>query len=122
MLAARWRSQIHRAAALPPAAILGLLHATDALRRPGRLETVLDICAADICSLPGAAQQYPQADLLRDALAVVKAVDAGAIARKVGKGRSAAKNAKADDVAIADAVRTARLKSLRAWRRARPAT
>lgn len=122
MLAARCRSRVHREATLPPAAILDLLNATDALRRPGRLDTVLDICAADICSLPGAAQLYPQAELLREALAVVKAVDAGDIARKVGRGRTAAKNAKADDAAIAEAVRTARLRALRAWRRTRAAS
>ena len=53
---------------------------------------------------------------LRDALAVVKSVDAGAIAREV-----ATQTGRRSDDDIAKAVRAARLKALRAWRRARPA-
>ena len=112
-LAARWHPTVRAAAKLKPAAILDLLHAIDALRRPGRLETLLAVCAADACSQPGAAQDFPPAGDLRNALGVVKAVDAGAIARAtpVSKGKQ-------DDDAIASAVRAARLKALRAWRRA----
>ena len=80
-LAARWHGVVHRAAELRPATLLDVLSAADALRRPGRLDTLLDACAADACSRPGAPQDYPPAALLRRALAVVKAVDAGAIAR-----------------------------------------
>jgi tRNA nucleotidyltransferase (CCA-adding enzyme) len=112
-LAARWKDQVHRAAALRPAQLLDLLHAADALRRPARLVTLLDTCAADACSLPDASNDYPPARLLRDALAAVKAVDAGAIARSMRKGRPATK----DDERIAVALRAARLKALRAWRR-----
>ena len=112
-LAARWQRSVHRAAELQPAGLLDLLHATDALRRPARLDTLLDVCAAVACSQPGAAQDYPPADVLHEALGVVKAVDAGAIARGAAR-----PNGKQNDDAIAKAVRAARLKALRAWRRA----
>ncbi len=112
-LAARWRGTVHAAAELRPAAMLELLHATDALRRPARLDTLLETCAADACSPATATQDYPPAALLREALAVVKAVDAGAIAREV-----ATEKGRRSDDDIADAVRAARLKALRAWRRA----
>ena len=112
-LAARWHRAVHRAAELRPAKLLDLLHATDALRRPARLDTLLDACAADVCSQPGAPQEYSPAIVLRAALAAMKTVDAGAIARGVGS--LAGKN---NDDGIAKAVRAARLKALRAWRRA----
>ena len=112
-LAARWRGTVRGAAELRPAALLGLLHATDALRRPARLHTLLETCAADVCSRDAATQDYPPASVLRGALAAVKAVDAGAIARDV-----AMKQRKRSDEDIAMAVRAARLKALRAWRRA----
>jgi tRNA nucleotidyltransferase (CCA-adding enzyme) len=107
-LAARWHGVVQRAAELRPATRLDLLQATDALRRPERLYTLLDVCAADACSRPGAAQEFAPAAVLREALAVVKAVDAGAVARAVAAGNSAK-----DDDAIAKAVRAARLKALR---------
>jgi len=112
-LAARWRGTVHRAAELRPAAVLGLLHATDALRRPARLDTLLEACAADACSHAAAAQDYPPASILRGALAAVKSVDASVIAREV-----ATKKGERGDEDIAKAVRAARLKALRAWRRA----
>jgi tRNA nucleotidyltransferase (CCA-adding enzyme) len=112
VLAARWHGVVHRAAELRPATLLEVLSAADALRRPGRLDTLLDACAADACSRPGAPQDYPPAALLRQALAVVKAVDAGAIARAA---KDRAGQATRED-AVAAAVRTARLKALRAMR------
>ena len=113
-LAARWRRTVRRAADLRPAQLLDLLQATDALRRPGRLETLLEVCTADACSWPDAAQDdddFAPARLLREALAVMKSVDAGAIARKAVRAKG-----KKDDDAIAAAVRAARRKALRAWR------
>jgi len=112
LLAARWHGVVHRAAELRPATLLDLLSAADALRRPERLDTLLAACAADACSRPGAALDYPPAEILRGALAAVKAVGAGAIAR-AASARSA--GIKGDD-AIAKAVRAARLKALRAFR------
>jgi tRNA nucleotidyltransferase (CCA-adding enzyme) len=104
---------VRDAAKLTPAALLDLLHAMDALRRPERLETLLAVCAADGCSQSDAAQSFPPADMLRNALVVVKGVDAGAVARN-----QAAPKGEKNDAGIAHAVRAARLKALRAWRRA----
>ncbi len=112
-LAARWRGTVHDAVELRPAAVLGLLHAADALRRPARLDTLLETCAADACSRAAAAPDYRPAAFLRAALAAVKAVDAGAVAREV-----ATQKGQRSDADIAKAVRAARLKALRAWRRA----
>ena len=112
-LAARWYRAVHVAAKMRPAKVLDLLQAADALRRPGRLKTLLDVCIADACSRPGAPRDYPPAGILRESLAAVKAVDAGAVARGGARQRG-----KIDDAGIAKAVRAARLTALRAWRRA----
>ena len=117
-LAARWHRVVHRTTELRPATLLDLLHATDALRRPDRLGRLLDASAADVCSCFGAAQDYPPAGIMRAALAVVKKIDAGAIARAVAGARSA----KQRYDAIATAVRAARLQALRQWRRANART
>ena len=114
-LAARWGPKVLRAAELSAAELLDMLHATDALRRPARLASVLEASAATECSQSGAPQDFPPAQLLREALAIVKAVDAGAVARAAGSSKAARNTA--DD--IAKAVRLARLKALRAWRRNR---
>jgi tRNA nucleotidyltransferase (CCA-adding enzyme) len=112
-LAARWHRAVRDAEKLSPAALLDLLHATDALRRPARLDALLAACAADAGSEPDAARDFPPAERLRNALAVVKSVDAGVVARTLS-----APKGKKDDAGIADAVRAARLKALRASRRA----
>ncbi len=113
-LTARWHGVVHRAGELRPATLLRVIDATDALRRPERLSWLLQACAADACSRPGAQPQYPPADLLRDALRVVRDVDAGAIAR-AHRSRAAAS---VGGDAIAAAIRSARLRALRLWRRA----
>jgi tRNA nucleotidyltransferase (CCA-adding enzyme) len=112
-LAARWHRAVCDAARLSPAALLDLLHATDALRRPARLEALLAVCAADAGSPTGLEPGFASAELLRNALAVVKAVDAGAVARALSPPKG-----KTDDARIAHAVRAARLEALRASRRA----
>jgi tRNA nucleotidyltransferase (CCA-adding enzyme) len=111
-LAARWWRTVDRAAMLRAAQMLDLLQAADALRRPARLETLLATCTAIACSPAGASQDYPPAGLLREALDVVKGVDAGAIAHSARR----TKSGNSDDI-VAKAVRGARLKALRAWRR-----
>jgi len=111
-LTARLHGSIHRAAELRPATTLDLLTSMDALRRPERLDMVLAACAADACSRPGRPQDYAPSHLLRDALAVVKRVDAGAIAR--GTARKPAESRRED--AIATAVRAARLAALKRWK------
>ena len=114
-LAARWGRTVRHATELRAAKLLDLLHATDALRRPARLEALLEAGAADVCSRPGAPQEFPPAPLLREALAIVKTVDAGAVARVAGSTTFARNGADA----VAKAVRAARLKALRAWRQNR---
>lgn len=111
-LTARYHGVVHRAAALRPATILDLLAATDALRRPERLEMVLAACAADACSRPGAGQDYPPAALLASALSAIRAVDAGAVARSVMEGKGGMRR----EDAVAAAVRGARLAALRKWK------
>jgi tRNA nucleotidyltransferase (CCA-adding enzyme) len=132
-LAARFHGVVHRAAELRPATLLDLFAAADALRRPKRLDTLLAACRADACSRPGAPADYPPERVLRAALHVVRAVDAGAVARIAlastvreagirapsgaagggGEGKGAGKAA-ADRIAVA--VRRARLAALRGWR------
>jgi tRNA nucleotidyltransferase (CCA-adding enzyme) len=113
-LAVRWCETVHRAAALPPARTLALLTAADAFRRPARLDPLLHACEADALSRPGAsAAPYAPATIVREALAVVRGVEVGAVARSV---RAAPKG---DGDAIAAAVRRARLAALRQWRRMR---
>ena len=110
-LAARWHGIVHRAAELRPATLLDLITAADALRRPERLETLLDACAADALSRPGAGSAaYAPAAIVRDALATVRGVRVTAIAREAEK-----RQARGD--AIGAAIRAARLSALRAWRR-----
>jgi tRNA nucleotidyltransferase (CCA-adding enzyme) len=101
--------------------MLDLFGAVDALRRPERLAMVLEASAADACSRPGASQDYPPAMILNEALAVVRRVDAGAIARIViEKNVASGPGSKGRDAgdAVAKAVRSARLAALRQWRRA----
>ena len=119
LLVARHHGNVHRAAELRPATMLDLLGALDALRRPERLDVLLSACAADACSRPGAAARYAPAAILREALAIVKAVDAGAIAREVAA--RATGTGKAREHAIPLAVRAARLRALRTWSVARRA-
>jgi tRNA nucleotidyltransferase (CCA-adding enzyme) len=114
-LAARWLRAVHRARELRPAALLDLLTAADALRRPARLDALLDACECAVLSLPRAGEDYAAARIVRAALAVVNRVDAGAIARAVTDKRRAGAAERAD--ATGKAIRAARLEALRVWRR-----
>ena len=115
-LAARWHAMVDRALALQPAKLLDLVTAADALRRPERLDNLLKACECAALSAQGAPDDYPPARILRAALAVVKAVDAGAAARAASEKRKPTAAERADT--IVNAVRAARLKALREWRRA----
>jgi tRNA nucleotidyltransferase (CCA-adding enzyme) len=119
-LVARWHGVVHAAREQRPAGLLDLLTAADALRRPERLDTLLEACECDALSLPGRSGEYAPARYVRDALATVKRVDAASVARKSRAG-AATKSATTRN-AIAKAVRAARLKALWAWRRATPDT
>ncbi len=110
-LAARWHGVVHRAGELRPSTLLDLLTAADALRRPERLDTLLEACEADALSRPGAGGDYAPAKVIQAALAAVRAVNVGALVRGA-KAKAVAGNAVAGD-RIAKAVRAARLKALR---------
>jgi tRNA nucleotidyltransferase (CCA-adding enzyme) len=108
-MVARWHGAVHAARTAAPAALLDLLTAADALRRPERLDTLIEACECDAMSLPGRSGAYVPGTIVREALEAVRSVDAAAVARGAPQG------------AIAKAVRAARLKALRAWRKARSA-
>jgi tRNA nucleotidyltransferase (CCA-adding enzyme) len=97
VLAARHANAIADAAELDAAALLELLNAVDAWRKPRRYE---ELCAVALIGEP-----HPAATLKRllDAYRAAAAVDAGAIARTVQGGD-----------AIRDAVAAARLQAIRA--------
>ena len=115
-LAARWHAIVDRSGGLAPAKLLDLLTAADALRRPERVDALLNACECAAQSRQSAPEDYAPARIVRAALAVVKKVAAGAVAHAVTEQRklSAAERANA----IGKAVRAARLEALRAWRRA----
>lgn len=80
---ARWHGQAHRADRLDAEALLNVLEGTDAFRRPERFTDFLRACLADFRGRPGyASRPYPQADILRRALAAAQSIDAGAIAAR----------------------------------------
>ncbi len=103
---ARDHGNVHRALELRPATLLELLERVDALRRPERFEQFVRACECDFRGRPGyEARPYPPADYLRQALAIVQGVDAGAIAVRVEPAR------------IRDAVFQARADALAAWKK-----
>jgi len=107
LLTARYHGTVHRASELRPATLLDLLLATDALRRPERLAWLLQACAADALSRPGrCGESYAPARWLKLALAVVKAVDAGVIARD-----------NPDPENLPAKIREARIEALRRWKK-----
>ncbi len=133
-LAARFRRELVGFDTLAPAAMLDLITACDALRRPERLAWVADAAEADACAgtEPGACA-FGQAALAGAARDVVAGVDAGAVAAKATKDARAAKAAgpvpvtKGTDPAaagdrVARAVRAARLRALRGFKAARAAS
>jgi tRNA nucleotidyltransferase (CCA-adding enzyme) len=106
-LTARYHGAVHRASELRPATLLDLLLATDALRRPERLAWLLRACAADALSRPGrSGASYAPAQWMNSSLAVLKAVDAGAIARD-----------SVDPARLPAKIREARIGALRAWKK-----
>ena len=130
-LAARWHRTLARVETLSPAQWLELIVASDALRRPERLETLIASTAAHVAAqeAPVTREDAPatqpssmedRANLLRDALAVVRSVDAGAIAvETIRRGALEGTSSKGPSRgnAIATALRDARLAALRQWKR-----
>ncbi|HET9762296.1 MAG TPA: multifunctional CCA tRNA nucleotidyl transferase/2'3'-cyclic phosphodiesterase/2'nucleotidase/phosphatase [Casimicrobiaceae bacterium] len=104
-LGARLRDRIDRATALAPAALLDLLLAMDALRRPERLAGLLRVCGLwrRTARVSRAASDTPAARLT-EALRVIRGVKAEPLA---AGGRD-----------IARRIRAARLRALREWLKA----
>ncbi len=115
-LAARWHGSVHRAGELRPATMLDLLGAADALRRPERLDALLEACESDALSRPGAPDHYAPAGVVLAALAVVVGVDVAAVVRSAREKVAAGRAVPGDW--ISGLVRAARLKALRSASRA----
>ncbi len=83
VLVARYHGHCHRAPELRPGTVHRLLAGLDALRRPERLDLFLLACEADARGRAGLADRpYPQAELLRRALAAARAVEVRPLVEK----------------------------------------
>ncbi|PKO87799.1 MAG: multifunctional CCA addition/repair protein [Betaproteobacteria bacterium HGW-Betaproteobacteria-12] len=82
LLMARHHGNIHRAADLRAATIVGLLEKTDAMRRPERFRQLLETCICDYTGRLGWENRpYASPQHLLAALAAVNAINAGDIAQ-----------------------------------------
>lgn len=111
-LVCRYHLEAHRALELRPATLVDLFGHLDAWRRPARFERFLLACEADKRGRGGRTDAaYPQAQHLRLALGLARAVDTGAIAAQAA-GR--------DGPVIAGRIRQARIDALKTGLPARP--
>jgi tRNA nucleotidyltransferase (CCA-adding enzyme) len=100
---AREHGVVHRTEELRPATLVALLERCDALRRPERFAALVEACVCDWLARPGReGLDYPPRQRLEQALAALRAVDAGAVAR-----------ACPDPSRIPEQVRAARVAALR---------
>jgi tRNA nucleotidyltransferase (CCA-adding enzyme) len=105
LIVARDHGNAHRALELRPSTLVELFERVDAFRRPERFEQFLQACECDFRGRPGYDEKpYPAPDYLQSALAVARAVDAGAAARRAGPARAR------------PAVFEARAQALAAWK------
>ena len=132
-LAVRWHRALADVEALTPAELLDVLLAADALRRPARLDALAAAAAAHVAAAHPARKgkavakavaaklgERDSAARLRQALAVVRRVDAATIARETiarAARRDAVPVRAAHGDAIAAALRRARIRALREWKR-----
>jgi len=87
--AARYHSHCHRALELTAKTLIKLLQGLDAFRRPQRFAQFLLCCEADARGRQGLSERpYPQADYLRQALAVCNSISAKAVAADDFKGKA----------------------------------
>ena len=106
IITARYHSHTHRALELRPKTLLKLLQAVDCLRKPDRFELFLLVCEGDARGRNGFENRdYCQADYLRGAAAALKDLDTGQIAKRANEGA----------LNVADAVRLARIDTLKAF-------
>lgn len=82
--------KVHLARELRPTTLLRLLYDLDALRRPERLDDILNACAIDATGRGGdlAHAAYPAADYLRRARAVIADVDASDLRARAADGEA----------------------------------
>lgn len=112
----RAHGRIHRSAELDAAALLRLLEACDALRRPQRFAEALLACECDMRGRQGHEEDdYPPRERLSAALDCVLRVDTASIAAATRARREAEKRMKDVGASIAAAIRQARIAALRAW-------
>ena len=108
-LVARYHGDMHRAAELRPETTLTILERCDALRRPARFEQIIVACEADHRGRLGRGEEpYVAGARWREALSVVQAVDAGAVAAGC-----------ADPAQIPARIREARVRALAVLKQAR---
>lgn len=89
VLAARHHGQVHRAEELRPGAVLELLEATDAFRRPERFELFLLACEADSRGRTGYEDSvFTQGLYLRRALETAQAVEAAGLVAEGFSGKA----------------------------------
>jgi tRNA nucleotidyltransferase (CCA-adding enzyme) len=101
---ARYHGNIHRAADLRAATIVGLFEKTDALRRPARFQQLLDACLCDFTGRLGWENRpYESPKRLLAALVTVNAVNAGKIAAECS-----------NPGAIPERIRAARIRAVKA--------
>ncbi len=82
VMVAREHGIVHQGLVLRPETVVKLIERCDGLRRPERFGAMLDACACDFHGRTGyETRPYPQRERLLAALAAVRGVDAGAIAR-----------------------------------------
>ncbi len=102
LLAARYHGEVHRAMELRAETIIKLFQSVDAWRRPERFKNLLQVCASDFRGRIGHENdEYPQAEYLKQLLAVASSVNAGEIAKQ-----------SSDNNTIATEVRLARIRSI----------
>lgn len=106
LLVGEYHNHAHRALELPSSALLDLLRHFDVYRRPQRFEEFVQSCEMDARGGTGLKQRaYPQADYLRGAAAVARAIDVRPL---LEQGLSGA--------ALGEALNRERLKALEAYR------
>lgn len=86
VMVSREHTLVHRCQTLRPTSLVHLFKRADAFRRPERFESLIRACECDARGRLGFKDRsYPQADLLRTAMAAARGVDAGALAKRCKK-------------------------------------
>ncbi|MEJ2347461.1 MAG: multifunctional CCA addition/repair protein [Gammaproteobacteria bacterium] len=106
LITARHHGRAHRAAEMTAGSLLKTLEQVDALRRPERFEQFLLACEADARGRKGHENDpYPQAEILRRALAACRSVDTGGLVARGLKGETFASELRRARIAAIEQVR-----------------